>query len=307
MKVFVTGGTGFVGRYLVPRLVEHGHEAYVLARAGAIGKVSRLRGTTLIEGDAMRDGPWWEPVADCDAAINLIGESLHGRWNEVKKSRIRETRLVPLAHLIRAIPDNRPFTLLSASAVGYYGDAGERVLPEDAPPGTDFLARLARDWETRALAAEAPGTRVSLMRFGMVLGANGGALDEMTKAVRRRIGAVIGHGNQWVSWIHQEDLARAVIFLLDDSRLDGPFNVASPDPRRQEDLARGLARLLGHPMGLPTPARAVRLALGGFADALLASQRMMPRRLLDAGFEFRNPDINAALSEILGRQYGASD
>ena len=163
---------------------------------------------------------------------------------------------------------------------------------------------MARDWEAGARSAETDRTRVTLMRFGMVLGANGGALDQMIKAMRRRIGAIIGRGTQWVSWIHQEDMSRAVLLLLEDRRLDGPINLASPQPQRQADLARNLARLLGCSVGLPTPAGAVRLAAGGFADALLASQRMTPRKLTGAGFEFRYPGIADALAEILDRQRG---
>lgn len=302
MRLFVTGGTGFIGSYLVPRLIHEGHEVDLLVRPRSVHQIPRLEGVTVIEGDPMRDGPWWDAIADCDAAVNLIGESLQGRWNDAKKTRIRETRLKPLRHLITAIPGTRPFKLLSASAVGYYGDAGERVLDEHAPAGRDFLARLARDWETTALSAEGGQTRVALMRFGMVLGANAGALDEMIKALRRRIGAVIGRGSQWVSWIHQEDVARAIVFLLQGSHLEGPFNLGSPEPRRQSDLVHGLAQLLGSSVGLPTPARAVRLAAGGFADALLFSQRMTPRALIDAGFDFRYSGVTEALSEILARQ-----
>jgi hypothetical protein len=140
------------------------------------------------------------------------------------------------------------------------------------------------------------------MRFGMVLGVGGGALEELIKALQRRIGAVIGRGRQWVSWIHQEDVARAVLYLLENDRLEGPFNLASPEPRRQADIVRSLAGQLGCRVGLPTPARAVRLAAGGFADALLASQRMSPEALLEAGFEFRYPDLEEAFAEILSRR-----
>jgi uncharacterized protein (TIGR01777 family) len=302
MKTLVTGGTGFIGTYLVPRLVEAGHEPVLLARRTALGRVAALPGVRVIEADLMRPGPWWRTIDDCEAAINLCGEPIHGRWNEAKKSRIRESRLRPLAHLIAAIPQDRPFKLLSASAVGYYGDAGERVLNETAPPGRDFLARMARDWETQALTAEGGRTRVALMRFGMVLGVGGGALEELIKALQRRVGAVIGRGRQWVSWIHQEDVARAVLFLLENDRLDGPFNLASPEPRRQGDVVRSLASQLGCRVGLPTPARAVRVATGGFADALLASQRMNPEALLAAGFEFRYSDLDEAFAEILSRR-----
>jgi uncharacterized protein (TIGR01777 family) len=215
---------------------------------------------------------------------------------------MRASRLVPLGHLIAAIPKDRPFTLISASAVGYFGDAGDRLLDEHAPPGHDFLARLAREWEARAASARSPQTRVLTTRFGMVLGAAGGALDDVIAPMRCGLGGILGRGTQWVSWIHEEDLARAILWLLEEPHPQGPVNLCSPHPVRQGDLVRLLARRLQCRVGLPIPAPAVRLTLGGFADVVLASQRMTPKVLLGAGFQFRYPTIEGALSEIFARR-----
>ncbi len=304
MKIFVTGGTGFVGSYLAPYLIGKGHEIALLVRPG----VRRIRppaaGARIVEGDPLKGGAWWEAVRDCDAAINLIGESIQGRWTDEKKDRIRQSRFLPLRHLVEAMPTERAFTLVSTSAVGYYGDAGEQELDESGAAGNDFLAKLAQDWEARAEQARNSRARVVITRFGIVLGANGGPLNEMVKAMRRFMGGILGSGRQWVSWIHQEDLARAILFLLEEPAQDGAFNFGTPNPVRQAEMARTLGRLLHRPAGFPTPATAIRFAFGGFADALLFSQRMRPARLLEAGFDFHHPVLEDALREILTRQAG---
>lgn len=304
MKIFVTGSTGFVGFYLVPYLIEKGHQATLLVRPGVQRQHPLPAGAAIVEGDPMQAGPWWEAAGDCDAAINLVGESIQGRWTESKKDSIRQTRMVPLKLLAEAVPGNRPFTLVSASAVGYYGDAGEREVDETAPPGKDFLAQVAQAWEARAESARGAQTRVFTTRFGLVLGANGGALRAMVTAMRRFLGGTLGSGKQWVSWIHQEDLARAMLFLLEAAKADGPYNFSTANPVRQAEIARALGQLLHRPAGIPTPGPAVRFALGGFADAVLFSQRMAPRRLLEAGFEFRHPTLQEALIDILDRRSG---
>lgn len=302
MQIFVTGGSGFVGSHLVPHLVQAGHGVTLLLRPKPGRRLALPDGVRVVEGDPMRAGPWREALGECDAAVNLIGEQIHGRWTAAKKARLRETRLLPLRHLCAAIPRGREFTLLSASAVGYYGSPGEREIDEGAPAGSDFLARLAREWEAQALAAEAAGARVIITRLAMVLGAHGGALPEMIRQMHKLTGGIIGSGRQWVSWIHEDDVARAVCHLLQRRESRGAYNLGSPRPVRQIELAGTLGRLIGRPAGMPTPAAMLRLAVGEFAEVLLASQRMQPRRLLEEGFEFRYPELREALQEILQRQ-----
>jgi uncharacterized protein (TIGR01777 family) len=299
MRVFVTGGTGFIGARLVPFLREKGHQALLLVRPQE-RKGPIPEGVEVVEGDPSAAGPWWGPVAECDAAVNMAGASIFGRWNDERKRVIRESRLATTRHLVDAIPQGRPFTLVSTSAVGIYGDAGERELDESAPLGGDFLALLAQDWETEARRAAEKGARVVITRFAIVLGAGGGALEQLARVGRLGLAGPVGSGRQWFSWIHREDLVRAILFLLERTEHQGVFNLSSPKPRRQGEVARAIGEVLHRPAILPAPAFAVRLALGEFADAVLFSQRMVPRRLTDAGFDFRFPELEETLREILG-------
>ena len=304
MRIFVSGGTGFVGSYLVPYLLNSDHQVKLLVRPGVRRARSVPKEVEVIEGNPLNAGPWWERLAECDAAINLVGEPIQGRWTGSKKARIRESRLKTLSHLTDAIPENRAFTLVNTSAVGIYGDSRERTLDESAALGRDFLATVARQWERAAKKAEAKGARVVITRLGLVLGPQGGVVNEIAKAMRRLTGGILGSGQQWVSWIHQHDVARAMLFCLENSELHGPVNLSSPNPIRQGDLARTLGTLLNRPAGLPAPAFAVRMAFGEFADVLLFSQKMTPKALLDDGFSFQYPNLKAALKEIIDRDHG---
>lgn len=293
-----------MGSYLVPYLLGHGHSVKLLVRPEVDRPYTIAEGVEVIEGNPVFEGSWWETLGECDTAINLVGTPILGRWSQTQKVLIRESRLATLRNLVNAIPQTKPFTLLSASAVGFYGDSGDRDLDESAPGGHDFLGHLAHDWEAAATNARGKNARVLITRFGLVLGAGGGVLAEMVKTMRRYMGGILGPGTQWVSWIHQEDLARVIAFLLERPKLGGVFNCSSPNPVRQADLARTLGHLLHRPVGIPAPAFTVRLALGGFADAVLFSQKMVPKALLEAGFQFRYPALEEALREILERHQG---
>ena len=277
-------------------LRSRGHRVVLLVRPGRTGTPPEC--DEVVEGDPACWGPWWKEVRRCDAAVNLAGEPIHGRWTPDKKARIRDSRVLTTRNLVDAVPLDRPFTLFSASAVGVYGDAGERELAETAPPGRDFLARVATEWEKEALRARERGVRVVIGRFGVVLGP-GGALSRMEELARRGLAGPLGSGRQWVSWIHREDAVRAVRFLLERDDLEGVFNLAAPEPVRQAEFVRTAAQLAGRPTGAPVPAFAVRLALGEAAGVVLSSQRMVPRRLLEAGFGFRFPELRPALEEAL--------
>ncbi len=296
--LFVTGGTGFVGARLVEHLRSRGHRVVLLVRPGRTGGLPEC--DDVVEGDPMRWGPWWGELRRCDAAVNLAGEPIHGRWTPDKKARIRDSRVLTTRNLVDAVPPGRPFTLFSASAVGVYGDAGERELDEGAPPGEDFLARVAREWEEEALRARDKGARVVIGRFAVVLGP-GGALLRMDEMAGKGLAGPLGGGRQWVSWIHREDAVRAVSFLLGRSDLKGVFNLAAPEPVRQAEFVRTAAEVSGRRRGAPVPAFAVRLVLGEAASVVLSSQRMLPRRLLEAGFVFRFPELRPALEDVLSR------
>ena len=298
MRVFITGGTGFVGARLVPALQDRGHAVVLLSRPAERG-IPLPAGVEVTEGDPSRRGPWWDPLEGCDAAVNLAGAPVFQRWDAAAKALIRESRLATTRNLVACLPGGRPFTLVSASGIGIYGDAGEEELDESAPHGQDFLARVAHEWEEEALRGRKRGARVALTRFGIILGLGGGALAEMAKATRRLLGGPLGSGRQWLAWVHLEDVVQGLLFLLETPAAEGPYNFCAPAPARQLDVARALGRVLRRPALARAPALALRLLLGECAGVILASQRARPVRLLGAGFRFRFPELEPALREIL--------
>jgi uncharacterized protein len=300
MRILITGGTGFVGTSLAARLVEDGHKVTILIRTGERAPAGKP-GITFMEGDPTRPGPWQKAVPEHDAAVNLAGASIFSRWTEEQKRSIRESRLSTTGNLVEGIAAGRgkPFTLLSASAVGYYGFHGDEVLTEESPAGNDFLAKVAIDWEKEALAARESGARVVITRFGIVVGAGGGAIGQMMPLFKRFLGGPLGNGSQWFSWVHMQDLTEAFVFLLRHPEMAGPVNMCSPEPVRNRDLARALGRVLHRPSFFPAPAFMIRLVLGEFGSVILKGQRVVPRRLIDAGFVFRYPEIEKALASII--------
>lgn len=301
MKVFITGGTGFVGAKLVPFLLERGHEVALLTRRQNITKpgASSLR---VIEAEPTQKGPWQEMVEEYDMIINLAGASIFSRWTEEKKRVLRESRLLTTRNLVEAMKPGRPIFFFSTSAVGYYGFHGDEILTEDSPPGNDFLAQLARDWESEALKAEGKGARVVLTRFGIVLGEKGGALGQMIPLFQKYLGGPIGSGKQWFSWIHIDDLLRAYIFLVEHPEIAGPVNFTAPNPVTNAELAKSLGKALGRPSFLSTPGFMLKLMLGEFGSVLLEGQRVIPQKLMRAGFQFRYPSIDPALESIIKNQ-----
>ncbi len=299
MKIFVTGGTGFVGARLVPCLVQAGHRVHLLVRE-AERLPPPMPGITVSVGDPNGSGPWWEPLSGCDAAVNLAGHPIFCRWTAKTKALIRDSRIATTRHLVAALPGDRPCALLSASGIGIYGDSGERELDEDSPLGGDFLARVAQDWEAEAQRGADKGARVCCLRLGVVFGPDGGALPELVHNVRQFHAGRLGSGHQWMSWIHREDVVAGIQFLLERPELSGPFNFAAPEPRRQADVAHTLGRLLDCHHLVPAPLFAVRLKLGEAAELAQFSQRGVPRRLLDADFRFQHPHLEPALQALLG-------
>ena len=300
MKCFITGGTGFVGRYLAKRFTEEGHTVSVLTRKA--GKRVPLPGITPVEGDPTRTGPWQESVPGHDVVVNLAGASIFTYWTERAKREILESRVLTTRNLVDAMaPAGGNIRLLSASAVGYYGSkTGDLVLDEFSPPGDDFLARLAVQWEQEALRAKESGAEVSLCRFGIILGKNGGALAKMLPAFSLGFGAPLGNGRQWFPWIHMEDLFRIFLHLAEGPSMSGPVNCTAPNPERNVDVGRILAGALRRPYFMPSPPRfLVKLALGEFADVLLEGQRVLPQRLTEAGFVFRFPTLAGAVEDLL--------
>ena len=298
LRVVVTGASGLVGGALAAALVASGH------RVDRVGRRPPRPGSTDIQWDPARGLLDPRRLEGADAVVHLAGESIAaGRWTEAAKARIRDSRVGGTRLLAGALAglDRRPRVLVSASAVGYYGDRGAEPLAEDSPPGTGFLAEVARAWEAAADPVRAAGIRVVHPRLGLVLAREGGALPRMVRPFRLGLGGVIGGGAQYWSWIALADVVRVIELALTLERLAGPVNAVAPQPVTNREFTRVLGRVLGRPTVLPLPAPAVRLLMGEMGQALLlASARVLPRRLERAAFRFEHPDLAGALRATLG-------
>ena len=267
MQIAVTGGTGFIGTALVQRLRERGDEVRVLKRG---------------------------EKASTDVAINLAGENIGQRWTVARKERILESRV----KTTNAVVDARPQTLISTSAVGFYGVRGDEILDENAAKGEGFLAEVTRQWEAAAHRADG-FARVVIFRFGVVLGP-GGALERMMLPFRFGAGGPVGNGQQWMSWVDREDVIRAMEWAIDNPAVRGTYNITSPEPVRNRDFAKALGRAMHRPSLLPAPAFALRLLFGQMAEeVLLGGQRAVPARAMGEGFAFRYPTLDASLRHVL--------
>jgi uncharacterized protein (TIGR01777 family) len=298
LRVAVTGATGLVGSALVPALLAAGHRVDRLTRRPAAA------GTTDVEWDPARGRLEPRALEGVDAVVHLAGESIAARWSAGVKERIRRSRVDGTRLLSETLGrlERRPRVLVSASAVGYYGERGETPLTEDSAPGTGFLADVCREWEAAADAARAAGIRVVHPRLGLVLAKQGGALPRMALPFRLGMGGVVGSGRQYWSWIELGDLVRAIELCLGLDGLDGPVNAAAPGPVTNREFTRVLGKVLGRPTLVPLPAIAVRAVLGEMGQALLlGSARVLPRRLERAGFHFRHPGLESALRAALSR------
>lgn len=301
MKVFITGGTGFVGTTLTQKLAQEGHEVTLLTRRTRTPP-SPWPNVSYFEGDPTQKGPWQEKVADQDVAINLAGASIFRRWSDSTKKLIWDSRIQTTKNLVEALSERKgkATCLLSASAVGYYGFHEDEMLDESSPSGQGFLAALGREWESAAIKARDYGVHVILMRFGIVLGRRGGALQQMIPAFKWWMGSPLGSGNQWFSWIHEQDLVDIFLYLIKEKRLSDAVNCTAPNPATNRELTRVLGEVLGKPTFMPAvPGFVMSLILGEFGSVLLKGQRVVPKKLLDGGFRFSFPDIRSALKDLL--------
>ena len=309
-RVVITGGTGLLGQALAHRLAASGREVVLLSRSAAAGSRGRTLppGCRLAAWDGRSADGWLELAAGAAAIVNLAGESIAGsRWSAARKRRIADSRRQATAAVLAAIAQAKqpPRVLVQASAIGYYGDRAEELLAESASPGEGFLAETAREWEAASLPAERFGVRRVVARTGIVLAREGGALPKMALPFRLGAGATLGSGRQWMSWIHLADESAALELLIDHPEARGAINLTAPAPVTQAAFARTLAATLHRPLFARVPAFALRALLGEMADLVLASQRVVPQRLLELGFRFRHPTLEGALAELCAPATGA--
>lgn len=299
MKVFIAGGTGFIGQALITKLLQQGHTVTALARTpGKLGNFSPQLRT--ISGSPLIPGPWQQELASNEVIINLTGTSIFTRWTPAAKEMILHSRITATKNIVEAIPAQAgsPHTLINASASGFYGFCNDEKIYETDPPGRDFLASVCQAWENEANQAQGKA-RVILMRTGVVLGRNGGALGAMLPAFRLGIGGKLGHGQQWFPWIHLDDLTSAIIFSMENKAIQGPVNLSAPVPVRNGEFTKSLGQALHRPTFLTVPRFAIGLALGELSSVVLEGCRMMPGALMANGYSFRFPKLQPALEDIV--------
>jgi len=307
VRVFLTGATGLIGSHLVRALLDAGDRCLVLTRnanraAQQLGSHERLE---LLEADPTEPGNWMERVSDMDGVVNLAGANIFARrWSAEYKAEIRRSRVQTTRCLVQAVQQatDRPLVFVQGSAIGYYGDRGEEELDEQAAPGDDFLARTCVEWENAAYPVRDCNVRLVLIRTGVVLARDGGALPTMLRPIRFFVGGPVGSGRQWVSWIHIADIVGIIRFALTQPQCEGPVNGTAPEPVRNRELVRAIGSVIGRPAVLRTPYFMLRVALGEVAWMLCTGQKVLPRKLQELGYVFRFPKLPAALAELLSGQ-----
>ncbi|MFZ4116617.1 MAG: TIGR01777 family oxidoreductase [Chthoniobacterales bacterium] len=289
MFLGITGGTGFIGQALQEAASARDHNILLFSRHPQSLPGARSWSQTTIPD-----------LSGCDQLVHLAGESILGLWTAEKRQRILESRREGTRRLVEGIAKAsvKPSVLVSASAIGYYGNGGDTILDETAPGGSGFLAEIAQAWEEEALKAEAYGVRVVLVRIGIVLGATGGIMKLITPLFRLGLGGILGSGRQWMSCIHVKDLAELILKFANDPSIHGPVNAVMPHPLTNTTFTKTIGALLHRPTFLRTPALALRLGLGELSTLLLGSQRILPTKALEHGYDFQYPTVESALKEI---------
>lgn len=304
-KTIVTGGTGFLGRHLVPRLLERGEEVTVLSRKAGDPRVTR--GAKSVVWQPEQRGEWYRQVDGASAVIHLAGEpvfdGMFTRWTPEKKRRIRDSRVESTRRVVEAIAEakQRPAVFVCASAVGFYGPhPASEELNEESPAGHDFLAEVVQAWEDAASEAEKLGVRVVRLRIGLVLGEEGGVLTQMLPLFRSFVGGPVGSGEQMMPWVHVQDTVNLILFALDHPEVRGALNAVSPAPVSMGVFARALGRVLRRPSLLRAPSFALKLLLGEASAPVLTGQRVLPRVAERHGYVFAFPTLDRALEDVLG-------
>lgn len=299
MKIVISGATGFIGCHLCGHFLERGDAVHALGSRAVFDDFDGHPDFSYHQADTTRPGDWQQLLQSADLVVNLAGRTIFHRWTTRYKQQIQDSRILTTRNIAAALPPGCRTTLISASAVGYYGSRGDAELTETEPAGDDFLAHLAAQWELEALKAAASGARVIRARLGIVLGSSGGALSSMLPAFKTFMGGPLGSGRQWFPWIHMADLISALDFLLAHGRENEVYNLCSPNPVQNKAFAKTLGEVLGKPSVMPVPTFLLKMAAGELASVLLASTRATPAKLLASGFEFRYPALKEALENLV--------
>jgi uncharacterized protein len=300
VKVLVTGASGTIGSALCDSLLARGDEVAGLSRDPAKTR-GRAPGIAWHAWAPTLERPPAEVFEGVDAVVNLVGEKINQRWTEEAKRRIMDSRRTATQNLAQAIAglERKPSVLVSQSAVGYYGDRGDAALDEASPPGDGFDSEVCREWEQAARAVEAAGLRLAIVRSGQVLYAGGGLLGELETPFKLGLGGPLAGGEQFLSWVHIDDEVGILLWALDDTEVSGVVNASSPNPATNRDFSKALGRALGRPAAIPVPGFVIDLKVGReFAAAIKGGQRVLPKRTLELGYEFRHPDLDEALGDL---------
>ncbi len=300
-KVLVTGGTGFIGSRVCDTLHNKDCVVNVVSRNPERAKHKLESVEEIYAWDPEKEKLPTEATSDVQAVIHLAGETIAGRWTSDKKRRIRDSRVISTRNLVNSFSDSdpKPNVLICASAIGLYGDSGEDSFSEDTPPGTDFLAEVCQEWETEAYKASELGIRIVTVRIGLVLGLGGGLLQQVLTPFKIGVGGKLGSGQQWMSWIHIDDVVGIIFHALENDNIQGALNATAPKPVRNIEFTKALGSVLHRPAILPAPYFGLKLMMGEFADFVLLSQNVLPDRTVASGYEFKFPTIDAALSNLL--------
>ena len=296
-SILITGGTGFLGSALTFKCLHQQYQVTVFSRSS--DKVIRAFGNQVQAITRIEDLP---DAGSFDVVVNLAGAGIFDqRWNEARKQVLRDSRIVLTQQLVDWIKHSsgRPGVLINGSAIGIYGEQGDLALTENSQPKADFSQQLCADWEQAALEAKESGTRVCLIRTGLVLGQDGGLLKRMLLPFRMGLGGRLGNGQQWISWIHLQDWLAIAQLLIEDPNLQGAYNATAPSPVSNQEFSATLASVLNRPMLMPLPEALLKVILGEMAALVLGSQKVLPQRLLDAGFQFQHTQLESALRDIL--------
>ncbi|MFA5519587.1 MAG: TIGR01777 family oxidoreductase [Spirochaetota bacterium] len=300
MKIAVTGGLGFAGTYIVPRLIKAGHDVTVFDSKNE--SEFPFEGACYVRADLMKEGSWQKFIADNEVIINLAGANIFQRWSDKKKQLIYNSRIQTTKNIVNTLPQEggEVKVLINASAAGFYGFHKDEIIDETVPGGKDFLAEICKDWEKEALKAADKGVRVVICRFGTIFGKEGGAFPKLKKIFRLFMGARLGSGKQWFPWVHIEDVAQVLTRAFEDESMEGPYNCVAPGGITNKELTSIMGSAVERPVVIPfVPGMVLRVIFGEFGLSIVKGQRVVPAKLIKEGYNFRFPELKAALEDLI--------